>query len=48
MSKNSNMQRLAQLKIWLEDMKKNNRYRSQQKKQPKWLVQVLKDLEDED
>jgi len=48
MSKNSNMQRLAVLKVWIEDVKSNSRYRKQQKKQPKWLAQALKDLDDED
>jgi len=42
------MQRLAVLKVWIDDVKKNSRYRKEQKKQPKWLVQALKDLDDED
>jgi hypothetical protein len=31
MSKTSNLQRLAVLKIWLEDLKKNKNQRQQQK-----------------
>jgi len=48
MSKNSNMQRLAVLKVWIDDVKKNSRYRKEQKKQPKWLIEALKDLDYED
>jgi hypothetical protein len=44
MSKVSNSQRLAVLKIWLEDLKKNKKQRNN-KKQPKWL---LEDLTDDD
>jgi len=48
MSKSSNQQKLSVLNVWLEDNKKNNKYRKQQKKQPKWLTQALKDLDDDD
>ena len=44
MSKVSIQQRLAVLKIWLEDLKKNKNQRNN-KKQPKWL---LEDIVDED
>lgn len=41
MSKTSNLQRLAVLKIWLEDLKKNQKSRKQQqKKASKWLEET--------
>lgn len=45
MSKTSNMQKLEVLRVWLDDLKKNNRYRKQQKKTPDWLAKTLKELE---
>jgi hypothetical protein len=44
MSKTSNNQKLEVLKIWLDDLKKNQKVRKQQqKKASKWL----EELEDE-
>ena len=44
MSKTSNLQKLEVLKIWLEDLKKNQKVRKQQqRKASKWL----EELEDE-
>jgi len=47
MSKTSNHQKLAVLNVWIDDVKKNSRYRKQMKKQPKWLIQALKDLDED-
>ena len=44
MSKTSNLQKLEVLKVWLDDLKKNQKVRKQQqKKSSKWL----EELEDE-
>jgi len=44
MSKTSNLQKLEVLKVWLDDLKKNQKIRKQQqKKASKWL----EELEDE-
>jgi len=41
MSKTSNLQKLAVLKIWIEDLKKNHKFRKQQrKKTSKWLNEI--------
>ena len=41
MSKTSNNQKLAVLKVWLDDLKKNSKYRKkQQKKASKWLEEL--------
>jgi hypothetical protein len=37
MSKTSNVQRLAVLKIWLEELKRKGKI----KKQPEWLKEIL-------
>ena len=37
MSKTSNVQRLADLKIWLEELKRKGKI----KKQPEWLKEIL-------
>ena len=41
MSKTSNNQKLEVLKIWLDDLKKNQKVRKQQqKKASKWLEEI--------
>lgn len=41
MSKTSNNQKLAVLKIWLDDLKNNYKYRQQKKqKASKWLEEL--------
>lgn len=42
MSKTSNMLKLATLKIWIEDLKKNHKIRKQQQKKQnsKWLNEI--------
>ncbi len=42
MSKTSNLQKLATLKVWIEDLKKNYKTRKQQqrKQSSKWLNEI--------
>jgi|688.fasta_scaffold226772_4 hypothetical protein len=42
MSKTSNLQKLATLKVWIEDLKKNYKIRKQQqrKQNSKWLSEI--------
>jgi hypothetical protein len=41
MSKTSNMQKLEVLKIWLDDLKKNQKIRKkQQRKASKWVDEI--------
>lgn len=46
MSKTSNHQKLAVLKPYLEDLKKNKKSRKG-KQQPKWLLKTLDELDNE-
>lgn len=47
MSKTSVHQKLAVLKPYLEDLR-NKSKRKQNKKQPKWILNILKEIEDTD
>jgi len=47
MSKTSVQQKLAVLKPWLEELKDKSRGKKA-RKQPKWIIEILKEIDDTD